>query len=278
MTFTLITTVFIASLIGSLHCAGMCGGIVAFCVNGKEVSAGRSLIAWQPHAAYNVGRLLTYASLGAISGLLGSAIDLGGSALGFSRIAIVVAGAAMILIGVVALLRTRGVKFGCVRPPRFMARLIQFGLAAAHRLPPVRRSLIVGLLTGFLPCGWLYAFVIASAGTGSASLGALTMAAFWLGTVPVMLGLGLGAQSIAGPLKKHVPALSAIALMLVGTVAVTGRLTAPAYARSIDAQMAEKGRESSRLAVDEQIRKIGEVTLPCCDAAAAHDRQPAGAE
>lgn len=264
MISTLIATVFLASLVGSLHCAGMCGGIVALCVNGTEVTPRRSFTRWQPHAAYNFGRLLTYASLGAVSGLIGSAIDLGGSALGFSRVAIILAGGAMILIGLIALLRTRGMTFGCIRPPRFVAKLLQLGVSAARRLPPTRRSLIIGLLTGFLPCGWLYAFVIASAGTGSAALGAVTMTAFWLGTVPVMLGLGLGAQSIAGPLKKHVPALSAIALLLVGTVAVMGRLTVPAYAEQIDTQMKQMPQEGQSSTVQEQIKKMGEITLPCC--------------
>jgi sulfite exporter TauE/SafE len=50
------------------------------------------------------------------------------------------------------------------------------------------------------------------------------MTVFWLGTLPVMATLGLGVARIAGPLRRHVPALCAVALIVVGVLAVTGRL------------------------------------------------------
>ena len=89
------------------------------------------------------------------------------------------------------------------------------------------RALVMGLVTGCLPCGWLYAFIVTAAGTGTAAAGAATMAVFWLGTLPAMVSLGLGVRALAGPLRRHVPAACAVALILVGLFGVAGRLTDP---------------------------------------------------
>jgi sulfite exporter TauE/SafE len=88
----------------------------------------------------------------------------------------------------------------------------------------------MGLLTAILPCGWLYAFVVTAAGTGGALAGAFVMTAFWLGTLPVMVGLGVGLQALAGPLRRHLPAVSAVAIVVVGLLSVTGRIGATAHA------------------------------------------------
>lgn len=250
-----VTSVFIASLVGSLHCAGMCGGVVALCVSGKPARGAR---VWTPHLLYNTGRLATYASLGAVSGAVGAAIDFGGSAAGLGRAAIYVAGAIMIGFGLVALLRASGARLGCVKPPRALARVFERGARAARLAPAPLRPLILGALTGFLPCGWLYAFVAGAAGTGSPLLGAVTMAAFWLGTLPVMLGVGLGLDAIATPLRRHVPTISAAALVVVGIVAVSGRLSVPAYADTAAIE------PTSLDAATEHIESIDATALPCC--------------
>jgi sulfite exporter TauE/SafE len=96
---------------------------------------------------------------------------------------------------------------------------------------PRTRAAVIGLLTGALPCGWLYAFVVTAAGTGSALAGAALMAVFWAGTLPIMVGLGVGVQALAGPLRRHLPTACAVAMIAVGVLAVSGRarhLDAPA--------------------------------------------------
>ena len=233
----LLAAVFVASLVGSLHCAGMCGGIVVLCVGGEAVRPGPDRgrdrgRAWKRHAAYNLGRLVAYVSLGAMSGAVGAAVDLGGARMGLPRVTAIVSGAAMILFGLVALLRASGVRGPGLRLPPRLQGALEAGMGAARRLPPVRRALAVGLLTALLPCGWLYAFVVAAAATGSAPLGALTMAVFWLGTVPILLGLGAGVETLARPLRRRLPTVTAIALVAVGAAAVIGRLNVPAYAEA----------------------------------------------
>ena len=88
MNHALLGTVLVASFFGSLHCAGMCGPFVAL-YSGLETSPRAR---WTRHAAYHLGRLITYVALGAVAGALGSAVDLAGSAAGIARMSALVSG------------------------------------------------------------------------------------------------------------------------------------------------------------------------------------------
>ena len=106
----LLVTVLAASLVGSLHCVGMCGPFVAF-YSGADGSSGvRRLLS---HAGYSGGRLVAYLLLGLAAGAIGAALDLAGALAGVQRVAAVVAGIVMVAWGVIALLRIRG--FGVFR-------------------------------------------------------------------------------------------------------------------------------------------------------------------
>jgi sulfite exporter TauE/SafE len=246
----LVAAVFVASLLGSLHCAGMCGPLVTFYAGGDESRGWRRSIS---HLAYNGGRLLTYALLGAAAGAVGAALDLAGSLAGLQRTAAVLAGAFIFLWGLGALLRSLGVKIPAPPAPRSIQRLVSGVARALTDQPPAIRGLALGLASALLPCGWLYAFAVTAAGTGNPFAGMLVMAVFWAGTVPVMASLGLGIQYLAGPLRRHVPALCAVVLMVVGLLAVTGRVgkigMGPMGGSSVPASMEE--------AVD-QVRQIGQ--------------------
>jgi len=222
---TLFAAVLTASLLGSAHCAGMCGAFVAFAVGTPDRTP-----RWAANAAYNLGRLATYLTLGAVAGMLGAALDLGGSMLGLQRLAAAAAGAIMLAFGLIAVLRHAGVRVPRAPLPAFLARLARAGHARAFEMTPLARAATVGLITTLLPCGWLYAFVITSAGTAHPLWGAATMAAFWLGTLPVLAALGFGIQSLAGPLRRHMPLATSVLLVAVGLWTLLGRMTAPAMA------------------------------------------------
>jgi sulfite exporter TauE/SafE len=93
--------------------------------------------------------------------------------------------------------------------------------------PPTVRAAATGLLTTLLPCGWLYAFVATAGGTGSALGGVIVMAAFWAGTVPMLLGVGFGVQRVFGPLRTRLPVVSAVLVVAFGLLAISGRMRAP---------------------------------------------------
>ncbi len=220
-------TVFVASLAGSLHCAGMCGGLVAFAAAGGRGAP--------VHLAYHGGRLVSYAALGLVSGALGAAIDLGGSAVGVKQGAAAVAGGLMVAFGVVVLLRWKGVRVPHPPAPAFVREGFGRLMKRTAAQPPVLRAATIGLLSAFLPCGWLYAFVVTAAGTGSPWYGALAMAAFWAGTVPVLAALGVGVQKLTGPLRRHLPVAPAVVLVAVGLATVFGRLEIPDYTGKVGA-------------------------------------------
>lgn len=85
----------------------------------------------------------------------------------------------------------------------------------AREKPPLWRAGTMGLSSALLPCGWLYAFVVLAAGAGSSWAGAALLSAFWLGTLPALLGLGLGVERLSGAMRAHLPRLGAVAVTLV---------------------------------------------------------------
>jgi uncharacterized protein len=218
----LVLSVLGASLLGSPHCAAMCGGFVCF-FSGQEGARPGRLV----HATYHAGRLLAYALLGVAAGTAGAGFDLAGRMAGFQRPAAVAAGALMIFWGGAGLAAAAGFGRGATAAPAGYRRLLTRAIAALADKPPVLRALAVGLLTALLPCGWLYVFVATAAGTGSAAAGAVVMAAFWAGTVPVLAGVGALAQRAAGPLRSRLPVLTATALVVLGLLTVAGKFQAP---------------------------------------------------
>ena len=89
--------------------------------------------------------------------------------------------------------------------------------------PAARRAWLIGVLTGLLPCGWLWAFVVSAAGTASPWAGAAMMAVFWFGTVPAMTGvLALGGTVIDG-VRRKLPVISACVLIVLGVSTLASR-------------------------------------------------------
>lgn len=255
----ILLAVFVASLLGSLHCAGMCGAFAACAAAPTEPCARRPLAA---PVAYNVGRLTTYVLLGAAAGGVGAAIDFGGAWVGVQRAALLVAGALMVTIGLGSALRLCGARLPLASGRLVTLHIVRHGFERAAAMPPTRRAAIIGLLTTLLPCGWLYAFAITAAGTGSPIRGAATMAAFWLGTLPLMAAIGAGVQSLAGPLARRGPWLAALLLISVGLYTLTGRLTAPM-------PRVERAANAATVA---HVRTLDAAAAPCCHAAAPEAR------
>jgi len=215
----LISTVFVASILGSLHCAGMCGAFVLFAVADPRAQTPRVWL----HAAYHGGRLITYTILGVIAGLVGASLDLGGAIIGVQRFAAILAGCMMVAFGVVTVMRLHSVRVPKLPIPKAWVNWVTRAHGAVAAKPPVVRALATGLLTTLLPCGWLYSFVLMAAGTARADLGAITMAVFWLGTVPILAALGVSLRAASGSLGRRIPTITAVAVALVGLTTVAWR-------------------------------------------------------
>lgn len=220
MNASLLLTVLGASLLGSLHCAGMCGVFVSLAcgVGGRQASKNAPL-----QLGYHGGRLVGYALLGAIAGSVGGIVDLGLSAAGFGRVAALLAAGTMLVIAVVTLLSSFGIATKThVKPPAFMTKLFRGGADIAQKLTPLRRATLIGSLTVLLPCGWLYAFAVLAAATASPLEGALVMASFWAGTVPVLAALGVGVHAIRARLGPALQPIAGVLFLVLGSVALIG--------------------------------------------------------
>jgi sulfite exporter TauE/SafE len=216
-----------ASLLGSLHCAAMCGGFA--CLYGGDAARGsapRALL--RGHLAYHGGRLAAYATLGVAAGALGAGLDRAGEWAGVQRAAGWLAGALLVLWGLALLAQALDVRFlpalARGQVPDRSARLIGGLLLRFQQQTQAARAGLLGLLTGLLPCGWLYAFVVSAAGTGSAWRGAAFMALFWLGTVPALVAIATGMRRASGALQRRLPVVSAVVVIAFGVVALTGRV------------------------------------------------------
>lgn len=253
----LVVAVFTASIMGSLHCAGMCGAFVAFAVGIDGTSGGPSRARLQ--AAYHTGRLLVYTTLGAVAGSLGRAFDLAGEAVGVQRAAVALAGAAMVVFGTLAILRLNGVRLPSAPVPGFLRSAATTSLRFAVERPPLLRAALTGLFTTLLPCGWLYAFVITAGGSGDAARGALVMAVFWVGTLPALIALGGGVQALAarlGSFGRRVPVITAAMIVCVGLFNVFDR------GRSVGLAGAEVIAGDASI---QRIHSLNSQEMPCCD-------------
>lgn len=224
-----LASVLVASLLGSVHCAAMCGGFVAAYADGAGGVARRRAGA---HAAYNVARLVAYLTLGALAGALGHALDLAGSAVGLANVAALVAGALLLASGLLALAPRSSLVKLRVRPESGVSSLLGRVLVRFREAPPVARATLLGVCSALLPCGWLYAFAALAAGTGTALAGAALMAAFWLGTVPMLLGVGLSLETLGRRFARLFSRLRPALVIGVGTVTLLSRLQLPAFAAS----------------------------------------------
>lgn len=215
--------VLVASLGGSLHCAAMCGPTMAAVSRfGPEGRAGLST-----QAAYHLGRLTTYLALGAVGGLLGGTLDLAGNAAGLGRVSALVAGVVLILWGASSFVsRPNLVKLGRKAPAR-IGSLFGRALAGLARFPALSRALLLGLSTTLVPCGWLYAFVAAAAGTGSPLSAVGVMFAFWLGTLPALAVAGLGLRGLVSRFGARVRTASAVLIAASGIVLLALRVDVP---------------------------------------------------
>lgn len=213
--------VLVASLVGSIHCAGMCGGFVCFYAGSAKGSEPAALRA---HAMYNVGRLASYLLLGALGGMVGAGVSKAGALVGVSHAAAVVAGALMVGWAISTIAAQRGVSLGPLHAPVRWQRALGRVLHAVRSQPIGVRAALTGLLTTLLPCGWLYVFVATAGGTGSVRSAMLTMGIFWLGTVPALVAVGVGAQVLLAPFRRRLPAFSAAVVLIMGLLSMSGRL------------------------------------------------------
>lgn len=286
----LICTVFIASLFGSLHCVGMCGPLAMLASSSISARQRQQRTVYLPAVVtYHASRLLAYAILGAIAGLLGAGIQETGSLLGLQRLAARLAGGSMLVIGLLSIARLAGGTAHAALLPAWLQKQLALGHTWARKQSPLVRASVIGLLTAILPCGWLFAFVIVAAGTAGPMQGALVMAVFGLGSVPALAGMALSMTLLVGRFRRAIPWCSAFLVTTVGAITLVERSQVnlePMMAHSAaiaDQRTVQKpgskppsveathGSIESRTDIatrlTSQVQQIEHKKLPCCEAA-----------
>jgi sulfite exporter TauE/SafE len=204
-------TAFLLGLVGSLHCAGMCGPLaLALPVAGN--TRGAFLLG---RLGYNIGRVITYAGLGVVFGLVGQTAALAG----FQRWLSLLAGI-LILIGLLA-----SVRLGLVAPVTRVVAALKSTLGSLLRRRSLGALLFLGLLNGLLPCGLVYVACAGAAATGGVLLAIKAMLAFGLGTVPLMLGMSLAGRAIPASMRLRLQKAIPLAVGFVGVLLILRSLS-----------------------------------------------------
>lgn len=214
--------IFALGLVSSLHCVQMCGPVVvSFSLSLSHRTASQRAFA---HLSYNVGRVVTYSLLGAVAGLTGQAFDLAGHLAGVENIVAIVAGALMIIAGLIMLDLLPHRFLQRFDPLRYTSRFLR-PLGNRISSPTVASKFVLGLMLGFLPCGLIYAALLKAMATGTAFAGSLTMMAFGFGTTGALFALGVLSSAFSLKLARLNASgwgsrLTAISVTLLGAFLV----------------------------------------------------------
>ena len=185
--------IFLFGLLTSFHCIAMCGGLVITnSINKKGIS---------PNIIYNCGRIASYSIIGGIAGGIGKVVSPNGL---WKGIIPLLGGIFMILLAVKLLNVFPALRKFNLRLPTFIAKRIFAGKFKSH--------LVIGLLSGLMPCGPLQMVQLYALGTGSILIGAASSFVFALGTVPLLLTFGYINSVLY---KKHAKIISAISAAVV---------------------------------------------------------------
>jgi sulfite exporter TauE/SafE len=182
---TIVLAAFMAGLLGGLHCAAMCGGIVCL-LNAQPQGKPRASPHWQWAIAYNAGRIVSYTTAGMLAGATGQAGLLLRGSMPVQHVLMLAAGVTLCLMAAYL----AGIS-------SWMRGLEAVGTVLWRRVEPLARRMLpvdtagkalgLGAVWGWLPCGMVYAALLLALSTGNSVQGGLVMLAFGLGTLPNML-------------------------------------------------------------------------------------------
>ena len=200
---------FVAGLSGSLHCVGMCGGLVsASCHGDNDV------------IKYQIGRLLGYSIMGSIAYMLGYVLKGVVSFTWGPLLSGLFMGGLFIYWGVQ---NYRG-KRAEVPVPVFLRKSYQYIFRRFVTTAGSYRSFVVGLISILLPCGFIYGLIISALALGNYEQVMISLLFFWLGTLPAMIAAPALIRKMLEPLKNKIPKLYAVVFIMLGIVTIAGRL------------------------------------------------------
>src|SRR6202171_2308083 len=204
--------VFVIGLVASVSsCIAVTGGLlVAVAAKYNETTANLTpMRRMKPRIYFNAGRILSYTLLGGAIGALGSTLTLSPEVTGALTI---IASAVMILLGLQMLkLLPALTRFLPTMPKAFGHYIHDLAERDANG-----GAFVLGAATFFLPCGFTQALQLYVLAKGSFAVGALTMLAFSLGTLPALLSLSAMSSFASGSFQRHFLKFAGAAVIVLG--------------------------------------------------------------
>lgn len=200
---------FLAGILTGFHCISMCGAFVVSYTTKNAINGHKG---FKQHLVYGGSKVLSYTIIGGIFGLIGGVFAFSTKLRG---IVAILAGAFMIFYA----FSMFGLKFfrKFQINPKFLTKLA--AKTSSKAKGPYKGPFFTGLLNGlFIACGPLQAMYMYAAGTGNFLTGAMSLAAFGLGTIPVMLGFGSLATIISHKTTAKILKISAIIVLILGLI------------------------------------------------------------
>ena len=215
--------IFGIGILASFHCVGMCGGlVVTYTATNKPKEEKKKIKKFAPHFQYNLGRLISYTIIGGILGGIGSFFAINPT---FKGIIILLAAIFMVLMGLSLITNNKYLNKIKLKTPKFIAKYLYNNKEGSKPKGPF----IIGLLTGFMPCGPLQAMQLYALASGSFWTGAASMFVYALGTIPLMFGFGSLLSSINNEKIKKIMKFSGIVVIILGLIMLNRGLTSFGY-------------------------------------------------
>ncbi|MEK6913431.1 MAG: sulfite exporter TauE/SafE family protein [Nanoarchaeota archaeon] len=222
---TSLILLFLAGILTGFHCISMCGGFV---VSYTAKNAINGYKGFKQHLVYGGSKVISYAIVGGIFGLIGGIVAF---SIGLRGWIAIFAGIFMIFYA----LSMFGFKFfrKFQVNPKFLTKIS--ASASSKAKGPYKAPFILGLLNGlFIACGPLQAMYLYAMGTGNFLTGAISLVAFGLGTLPIMLGFGGLTTIISHKTTKKILKISAVIVLILGLIMLNRGLTLTGSELSFD--------------------------------------------
>lgn len=207
---TILLSALVLGLLGSFHCAGMCGPIaIALPLHGNTIP--QKIFGG---ALYNIGRTITYGIMGAVFGAIGQGLQL----IGFQQKVSVIMGALMIIsVLFPALFRNQ---YRMDKSWISAVGKLKKQIGKMFSIRSFQSLFFIGMLNGLLPCGLVYMAIAGAIGTGGVVQGSLYMILFGLGTIPMLLAISLAGNVLSMTVRNRINKLIPVLVVIVGILFV----------------------------------------------------------
>lgn len=202
-------TGFTLGLLGSFHCIGMCGPI-ALSIPGENRSPGAML---SRGLLYNFGRIITYAFIGFGLGILG----MGATIAGYQNVLSIILGAMIVIFAIVPRIKLPGKLTKIYQ--NFQSR-ISSSISTLFKKRSTSSSFLIGLLNGFLPCGFVVTALAVALVTDTVMHSSIYMALFGLGTLPAMLMMNMAPGFISPKWRSKLRPFSTYFAVIIGLLLI----------------------------------------------------------